>query len=209
MSVIRMTPPLEVSGRFEAKTPYNTAVLVGVFYTCIAVRLFSDCEAQGEDVFDEYYAPVGLTNQDYTIDKAAGAAIVTLATPEGDVIYIPDTYIASYPKMGAAKYHHVVLAVSLGPLPETVQLDTVIANISEMVSDTIGAENKVQIAVAPSTGAITDEEHEALETARLARITNRTTTRAELIKSQQREASLVERITVYEDILRNNGLMPT
>lgn len=208
MTRVRMTPPLEVSGRFEARTPFDTVVKLGTFYTCIAVRLFKDCDAQGEDVFAEYYEPVGLTALDYQQDEGVGAAIVTLATPDGDIIYVPDTYIASYPQMGAAKYHHVVLAVSLGPLPETVQLDNLVANLSEMVGDVIGVENKVQIAAAPSTGTISDVEHEALETARLARIQTRTTTRAELLRSQTKIANLEERITVYEAILRNNGLMP-
>lgn len=208
MSRIRMTPPLEVSGRFEARAPFDTVVQLGVFYTCIAVRLFKDCEAQGEEVFDDYYSALGLTTADYQQDEGVGAAIVTLSTPDGDVVYIPDTYIASYPQMGAARYHHVVLAVSLGPIPETVQLDNLIANLTEMVSDVIGVENKVQIAAAPSTGTITDEEHEAMETARLARIQNRTTTRSELLRTQNKVAVLEERIVVYEQILRNNGLMP-
>lgn len=209
MSRTRMTPPLEISGRFEAIAPYNTLVIPGAYYTCVAVRLFVDCEADGEDVYTKYYQPVSLPNSEYSLDKTAGAAIVTLRDPDGRFVELPDTFVASYPKMGAAKYHHVVLAISLGPLPETVQLDNLKANLTEMVSGTIGVENKVIITAAPSSGVISDTEHEAMETARLAAITNRTTTKAELFRSQQQVLQMQERINVYEEILRANGLMPT
>lgn len=199
---------MEVSGRFEAITPFNAKVLQGVFYTVIAIRLFDDCEADGEDVYQRYYAPMGLSNAEYSVDKSSGAAIVTLRDPDGNTVELPDTYIASYPKMGAAKYQHVVLAVSLGPIPETVQLDTLIAKIGEVTSDVIGVENRVQIAAAPSSGVITDEEHEALETARIARIKTRTSTAADLVRSNAQLVIMQERITVYEQILRANGLMP-
>ena len=94
----KITPPLLAKGRYTVRAPFE--VKETSIYTCIALRKFEDIVELGEDVYQTYYQPFGLTTAVYQLDVRAGAVIVTLQDPYGEVLYIPDTYILTYPNMG-------------------------------------------------------------------------------------------------------------
>ena len=202
----RVTPPVEVQGRFSLRAPFPD--VGNRFITVIASRRFDDCEAQGDDVFKDYYEPMGLVTGDYTRDLAAGAFMITLHDAEGNTIYVPDTYIISYPNMGDVRYAHLVMSISLGPVPESLDLSAVGTQVSALVSGTIGVENEVKFHIAPSKDAIPPEQHEALETARQAAITNRVTITADNERLKELLVAKEQTLAVYLDILRRNNLLP-
>lgn len=202
---VRITPPLQAKGRYTVKPPYT--VQETVIYTCIALRKFVDIEEKGVDVFKEYYQPVGLDQATYREDARAGAVIVTLVDPYGNYLYIPDTYITQYPNMGDIPYNHVVLAVSIGAIPDYVPLDNLKQGISELVSNMVGSENEVQEFVTPSRNQPTAEQHEAAEAARLAAITMRETTHALLLQEQQKTIALQQEVAVLTQIIIDAGIV--
>lgn len=200
------TPALHAAGLYQLRTPWS--VPANVVYECIAIRDFKDYVQKGEDVYTTFYQPMGLSEAQYQADRALGANIITLASPSNPTIYVPDTYIEAYPFLGDIKYSHVVLSVSLGVVPDKMDLTFVRSQVAAVVSDTIGVVPTVNVAVAPSTGLVTQAQHQVLETARNAAITNRKTDRARLIELQALVDAQQQRIAGLEQIIIDAGLLP-
>lgn len=203
---MRMTPPIQCRGRYILRTPWEAVPTM--VYTTIALRKFRDIEELGDDVFELYYATMGLSRTEYANDARDGAVIVTLADEVGNYIYVPDTYIVRYPDMGDVKYQHVILSISMGAIPEYVPLDALKQMISSLASDMIGVTNVVSEHIGPSRSLVTPEQHELAEAARVAAITMRTSERAELLKEKNKRVALEEQNLVLIQILRDNGLLP-
>ena len=173
MSRVKRTPPLSVKGRFSVLTPY--VVDQNNVYEVIAVRYFDDLELDGDSVYTLYYESKSLDRDEYSADAAMGATIVTLRDPHGNVVELPDTFILSYPTMSDYEYRHIVLSVSLGALPNTVDLTHAINEIKGVVNSVLGIPMDrldVKIGSAPKQGTISPDQHESLEAARVAAITN-------------------------------------
>lgn len=200
------TPALHAAGLYQLRLPWT--IPANVVYECIAVRSFRDYVQKGEDVYTTYYQPMGLTLAQYEADRALGANLVTLASASNPTIYVPDTYIEAYPFLGDIKYSHVVLSVSLGVVPDKMDLTFVRSQVAAVVSDTIGVVPTVNVNVAPSTGLITQAQHQILETARNAAITNRKTDRARIIELQVLVDAQQQRIAGLEEIIIDAGLLP-
>ena len=197
------TPPLHAKGVFELETPF--VVVADTIYECIAIRDFADFVEKGINVFETVYEPAGLTLEDYEDDLALGANIITLSSPQQASVMVPDTYILSYPAMDHVAYKTAILSVSLGPIPDTLDLGFLKTQIAGAVEDVIGLTGVVAEHVAPSPGVISASEHEVAEIARNAAVTNRTTDRARLIAAQATIALQAVRITELEQILIDEG----
>lgn len=201
----KLTPPLLAKGRYELKMPFQ--VDPGKIYTCMAIRSFDDIYELGEDVYETYYQPHNLSQEVFERDKELQTNIITLMSEDGPVVYVPDTYIVSYPAMGDVAYSHVVLSISLGAIPDYLSLDFLKDQLANVASDTIGITPEVKVHVAPHAGVVTPEEHEIAEVNRLAAIKNRTTDYAKLKELQNQNAALQERIATLEQIIIDHGLL--
>lgn len=202
---VRITPPLQAKGRFVLRAPFIAEPTT--IYLCIALRKFRDIEEVGGNVYKDYYSPMGILEEAYREDADVSAAIVTLVDPYGNKIYVPDTYIASYPNMGEVEYHHVVLAASIGAIPNYVPLDNVIQGIAGIVSDMTGTEPTVSIHAATAREQPTAEQHELAEAARAAAITLRVTDRALYLQEKDKNFILTEENKLLVSLLQANGLL--
>lgn len=200
-----VTPPLLTKGRYTLITPFTA--LPTTLYTCAAIRTMQECQIHGEDVLNDIYIKAGLTKADYDRDSKAGAKIVTLLSDEATPIYVPDSYIESYPNYDAVPYSHTVLSIDLGALPDYVSLANLQLEISALTSDVVGKESKVTVHRGASTGLVTPVQHETAEVARVAAIKRRTTYRAENVRLTNENAALVEQNRILMKLLQDNGLM--
>lgn len=202
----RMIPPIGTRGVYALTNPWT--ITVGVIYTCAAIREFVDIENLGVNVFETYYEPMGLTQANYELDRKNNEVIVTLVSDEYAPIYVPSSYIASYPDLSYRNYQHVVLSASFGPLPTYVDLTFVKDQMGSVISDVIGLEPEIHESVAPMSGVVTPDDHESLEAARAAAIQNRTTDRARNIELTNQVLSLSQRLAILEQIVKDNNLLP-
>lgn len=181
--------PVLLRGLFKLRAPFKTTP--NTIYTIEAARTFDEIEVANEDVMALVYTPVGLTEKEYQADKAALTTIYTLLSDDEPPIYVPGTYIEEYPDDSGIRYEHVILCASLGALPNTLknELTQLMNEIGELCSDLTGAEEvKVELATAPTSSAITVEQHRVAEQNRMARIKRRETSHAENIRLRQRIA---------------------
>lgn len=201
----KRTPPIDRYGRYQLRNPWSADP--GKVYICEAIRSYPDCEERGLDVLNDIYIANGLTESEYNDDLAVDPNIITIMADDGETIYVPDTYVASYPNMADITYSHVVLSASIGPLPDYVPLAVLQSKISSLCSDVIGQAPEVNINKAPHAGAITPDQHEGMEAARTAAITIRETDHTLLMQARtelQAKDQIIEDLT---QILEDNGLV--
>ena len=201
----KLTPPLLTKGRYTLISPFVAETTN--LYTCVAIRTFEECREAGINVLDLYYLPLGLTNVEYSRDLNAKATLITLFSDDLKPLYVPDTYIETYPNLGQVNYNHVVLSVSLSSVPDFLDFSNLKLLMSSLVSDVTGVVPKVAIHKAASKGVITPEQHETIEVARVAAITHRTTDRAELLKANAKVTALETQNKILTKLLKDAGLL--
>lgn len=176
-----IVPPLLLAGIWTLKEPFK--VVANTKYTVEAVRTFEEMLKLNVDIVERVYAPVGLDKSAYESDVLALAKIVSLTAPGQTTVYVPSTYIEKMPDDTAVSYDYVVLSIPLGAVPTTLvsQMQQTMDEVKSTISDLIGVEPEVNIAVAPSAGTVTVEQHRINEENRLNTIKRRTTEHAENI----------------------------
>lgn len=205
MPRIKRTPPMAVKGRFTVAAPF--VIQPNNVYEVIALRYFEDVVADGEDVFKSFYEPVNLTQAIYKEDLALKAYIVTLRDPHGNFVFIPDTYITSFPNITDYEYHHFVASVSLGALPNYVDFTFMKQEIEGVVNKILGITPTVLINSAPKQGVVTPAQHEVAEANRAAAITMNESVYARVIRQQAIIDSQTETISALTQALINAGVI--
>ena len=157
---VRITPTINTVGVFKVEKPFF--VESKRVYEVVAIREFDDIWLQGGDVYEEYYKPNGLSEEIYERDVKLGATIVTLKSKVGNV-YIPDTFIESFPKLGYLNYKHVILSVDIGAVSDDIILEALISDLIELASNHVGVTATVKKHTAPTTNALTRDEVKSLE----------------------------------------------
>lgn len=203
----RLIPPIGTRGRYTLTQPWQ--VDGTILYTCAAIRSFRDVENLGTDIFTTYYEPKNLTRNDMERDRRDNQMIVTLVSDTTAPVYVPSSYIAQYPDLNHYDYQHVVLSASLGTLPDYIDLSFLKDQVAGVISDTVGATPEVFVNVAPFNGVVSPTQHEVIEATRQQAITNRTTDRAKVLELQAKNEALEDRLTVLEQILRDEGVLPS
>ena len=206
--MVKITPQLYSNGRFTVTPPFK--INSSMNYTCIALRSFEDLYKAGFEVYDSFYASVGLTLDsgfDFEAEKLNGPNIISLRGDDGSVIYLPDTYISSIPSTGDVTYRQVIVACSLGMLPTSLDLNILLNDVSDFIGARIGHVVESKLITTPSYIQPTTVEHEVLQTARESAITvkdNLTTKNIELKKLNE---ELVKKNETLITVLKNNNLL--
>ena len=214
MPTIKKTPPLGARGRYILSVPWQANP--NKLYTCIAVRSFADIYKLGQDVYKVFYFGMGATAGavigglpfNFTAESAKKPNIITLQSDDGEVIYVPDTFIQKFPDQGEVKYSHIVLSLSLGPVPDYANLEEIKQAVAETVAQRFGFSPTVREHRAPATDNPTAEQHEALEAARLGAITLLETDQVKVLRligvnDKQRDV-----INTLSNVLRTHNIPP-
>lgn len=212
MATIKKTPPIFAKGRWILKLPFiaNPTKI----YTCIAIRSFADVYKSGADVYRVFYLTMGVQDGvtvagnpfNFIAERLHKPNIITLQADDGETIYVPDTFIQRFPDMGEVKYSHLVLSVSLGAVPDYLDLDEVKDAVAQTIASRFGFVPQVREHRAPSTDNPTPEQHEAIEAARLASLNLLETDAAKVAKLLGISAKKQQTIDGLVKVLRSNGI---
>lgn len=201
-------PAVGTRGRFILKPPFDAAMTPNTLYTLTAVRRFDEIETLGQNIFELFYNPFKLLDSDLQSDRAAGAMLITLMTTDSAPLYVPSTYVQSFPDLNFKPYSQFVGCLSFGPLPDSTLFDSLIQALKNTASDFLGVEPEINIASMPLSDVITPEDHENREAVRQAAISNRTTDYARLAEANATIDLLSQRNTILEKIIKDNDLLP-
>lgn len=209
-----ITPELHAAGVYSLIAPWSTAA--NTTYTCIAIRSFPDIAAEGVNIQAMYYVAMGLADGasyaggtfNFAAEVARAPNIITLRDNSGNLIHVPDTFIASCPQLSIVPYSNTVLSFSLGAIPDFVDLTAIKAQIASVVAGLTGITPTVNTARAPCTNNPSYAQNIVLENARIAAITNRTTDTQALTAAQAQVTLLNATVASLTAILVANGLIP-
>lgn len=198
-TVTRKTPPIGAYGAYKLKQPWVTAV--GQNYRCTALLRLEHFTKTDRNVFELIYAPMGLSQDVFTADQQADVIIVDLLATNGDRIYVPDTYIDSYPDQSSIVYNYTVLSIDIGPQPSTIDLSTCLSDVKDVVSKYTGIDSKnitTDVHTAISNTSMTQEQYIAARNAQinaLATIQTKDQQIAQLQKTIQSQNSVINQLT--------------
>lgn len=185
-----LIPPIGTAGIYDLKAPFSAKLQPRVSYRCEAVRKISDFIEEGIDPYEEFYVPNGLSQAVYQADMLNNACIVSLQSSSGHWVYVPTTYINSYPNVNGVAYRGMVLGVELGPIPEYMDLAAVKVAVGNVIRDVLGVRPTIKEVAITSTQNFSQQDHDILEANRAALVQNSDTDRAKLLDLQVRFAAL-------------------
>lgn len=199
-----LVPPIGTSGIFQLQAPFAAQLVTNAVYTCMAIRRIADIIQAGFDPFEKYYQPYGIARSVYDSNVAADACIVSLESSAGDWLFVPSAYILSYPDQNGVPYTSLVLGISLGPIPNHLNLSAIKQRIIDDVKDYIGVTSTVTTVAVSETKLIAQTISTGIEAARMAQITATTTDRSKLLLAQAQNSSLLSKIAELEAYIKLN-----
>ena len=206
MARMLVTPVPGQEGIYVANTPF--AIDTTTIFRCEAIRTFPELIRKGVDVFTEYYHPVGLDRKEYNEDAALGVSIVTLKSVDGQIVYLPNSFIASIPGQTGLTYQRNIIVADLGPVPGYVNVEQIEADIKTLIGRYIGVDAKMAITVLKHEGVFTDEEHIRMENLRKLNIRNHIPPSVAIAELQGRNAKLTELNRLLMEALSKGGIAP-
>ncbi len=199
MAINGVVPPLNATGLYVVKEPYK--LQPGVAYSCIATRNLQDLALKKIPVWERYYSPYGLSKEIYQQDETNEVVLVTLFSDDYGAVYVPSSYIESYPDLSGVRFRHRILSLSLGAIPDTLPLADLQQKMAELASDVVGIEPMVTIHTVELSSVVSNEDALRFEKARQARIRDRDTTQAQLVAARKEIDLLREENALLQEML--------
>jgi len=166
-----MLPTIGTTGYFTFAEPYASLINPNQQFTVVSIRTIPELEASGEKPYETIYVPVNESSTTYADDLNNDVAIVTFRTDGGEYFYVPENKILSDTKLTGYKYIEKGVLINLGWLPIDTNLDTLEANIKDVVYDTIGVTPLVTVTDTSSTVYVDKVKHNELSLARANKAT--------------------------------------
>lgn len=207
---MNLIPPIGASGLYRLSEPFLSQINLNISYTCMAVRKISDVQAMGVDPYKAYYEPYGIPESTFKNDSGSGVCIVSLQSNNGIWVYVPSSFIESYPQVNGIAYSGVALMIHLGALPDSLNLSYLKNTIKDVVTATLGVvPQTVQTVITTPKSLISQDNHLAAENARQQNITTNTTDYAKGQQYENDNMALRARIAQLEAYIINNSTPET
>lgn len=194
-------------GKFELIAPFNNDLHPNSLYTCIATRRFADYTQTGTDP-KVLYENKGISDAWTTDFNRGDVCIVTLQSSGGHIVNVPSTYIAAYPSAGGVPYTSLVLGISLGALPDGLDLSNLYTSMQNLVRDVIGVTSEVKSVAVSETTYVSQVDHNALTIARQDAIASSDTDRARALRAEDALATAQNKIAILEQYIRDHLPQP-
>lgn len=166
-------PQLYAAGSFEANAPFDSVVNPGTFYTVEAIQTPSELQGLKTDLFKVIWEPAGVTKENYQNQLAeliaVKGAVIVLTAKNKQPVYVPSTYIKSFPLVDGVIYERVCIITDCGSVPPAFKdvLNSAIDHFNNYMKDNYGLENpNTVLGTISSRGYVTKEQAAAWELTR-------------------------------------------
>ena len=177
-------PALDSSGIFRFKTPIADTVSSQLVLTCKSIRKISELLSSGIDVFQTYYASQNLNNSIYQTDKSNDVSIVGLYSDKANWIYVPSSQIDGYPDNSGVVYRRMGLAIDIGPIEDTYNLDTLHSLLNDLIYSQLGIKPDIRTISLSKASMVKSEDHEAIKSMRMGKINIQSTVYVDLAETK-------------------------
>ena len=168
----QILPSIGAEGAWQLKAPFDEKIESSLSYKCVAIRKISEMVTTGVDVLNTHYIPNGLLESNYNDDVGDDVSIVTLVSSSGAWVFVPTSYIVGWPSADSVPYAVVAMACVLGALPNTVDASFLIEKVKNVIQANLGHEPEIYLMTVSVTVMKTQEQHESLEAARRANVSD-------------------------------------
>ena len=176
MNDTNIIPGIRSAGQFEAVAPFDKIVDPTIYYTTEAIRTIPEMQGLNLDLYTMVLQPAGIPKDDTTkyIEEmlSSDAVIVTLTSNGRPPVYVPSSYLSSFPAVDGVVYEHMCIVVDLGAVPPGLssKITNQLTEIQQYVANNIGVDNKVQVGVIPTRGYVSKEQADLFENARMLKV---------------------------------------
>lgn len=197
------TPPYNASGNYVLLEPFASSqgFNANTVYTCDSIDGFESLDIKGIDVFATYYNPYGIDNATYLADRTNSVNIVTLLDANLTPIYVPSSYIKSFPKAIAVPYNTLYAVFTLGTLPDSLDVASALALAKTTLDENIGCTSTYELTMLPNTNQVTFAEHQQLEANRKANINFSLSLAKQLQAEKDKNLLLETKIAALEEVI--------
>jgi len=202
--MITISPELKSSGIWTLAAPFNTLLVENLIYTCASNRGFAEIIADGGDVYEDYYSPKQIDVSKYEQDVLDGASIVGLQSASGVVVYVPTSYIISYPGTGGVPYRGLILGIDIGVVPKSLELAFLKQKLIDTTKEVLGIDAKFTVVNTVPESLIPRTAHNSMENIRQNNITEKTTDRAKYLEAKKQVEALQLLNKNLEDFIKAN-----
>lgn len=199
---ISLIPELGAIGTFTLSSPFNTLISSTARLECKSIRKISELLAVSENVYIKYYKKNNISEQDYEKDRLADVCILGLMAENGKWFYVPNSYLLAYPNLSGVPYSKIILGVSLGAIPHSLNLDPLKELISDTVLNVLGINPQIELVAASQTALLDYDDHDKIENARKAKITIDKPTELRLAEMTRLRDQAVAKVTMLEKYIK-------
>ena len=153
-------PPINTKGVFIFHPPYADDTNINKKeYEVIEIRKIKALHDDGLDPLNSIYIKAGLTKEDFIEDLNNDVPIVTLSADGDQYLYIPADRIKEMPAIIGHTATERLVTLSLGLMPDDINLETLYENIAIMVNDTISVKPDLTEHPGGPTVLMSDEDY--------------------------------------------------
>ena len=153
-------PPINTKGVFIFHPPYADDTNINKKeYEVIEIRKIKALHDDGLDPLNSIYIKAGLTKEDFIEDLNTDVPIVTLSADGDQYLYIPADRIKETPAIIGHTATERLVTLSLGLVPDDINLEMLYENIAIMVNDTISVKPDLTEHPGGPTVLMSDEDY--------------------------------------------------
>ena len=153
-------PPINTKGVFIFHPPYADDTNINKKeYEVIEIRKIKALHDDGLDPLNFIYIKAGLTKEDFIEDLNTDVPIVTLSADGDQYLYIPADRIKETPAIIGHTATERLVTLSLGLVPDDINLEMLYENIAIMVNDTISVKPDLTEHPGGPTVLMSDEDY--------------------------------------------------
>ena len=153
-------PPINTKGVFIFHPPYADDTNINKKeYEVIEIRKIKALHDDGLDPLNSIYIKAGLTKEDFIEDLNNDVPIVTLSADGDQYLYIPADRIKETPAIIGHTATERLVTLSLGLMPDDINLEMLYENIAIMVNDTISVKPDLTEHPGGPTVLMSDEDY--------------------------------------------------
>lgn len=201
-------PSIGLNGLFTLARELDTYYKKDTAYTVKSVRRIEDIIQSGQDVFADFYEPLGYTSERVASDAMVNACIVGLVTSTGQWIHVPSTAILAMPDESGVKYTAMAIGVDIGPVNAGYDLQPLKDKIAEQVKGYLGVNAEITEMAIGETVHLSYDDHVAVLANRQLNRTRSDTDGATILALQNLVAQLQAKNNELEAyIIRNKDAL--
>ena len=203
--MILITPILGTTGIWKLNSPFSALLQTNSIYTLIAIRKLSELIALGNDPETDYYIANNLIHDVYLADVSNGVLILSLQNETGNIVFVPNSFLKSYPDINGVPYRVLALTANIGAIPDSLSLSNVLSKIRDDILELIGINAIVNIVAISPTTLLNSGDAAAVEAARQAKIGTNLTDYTRYIQVSAELANARQKISMLEAYIFANS----